>query len=237
MSQKDEINVGQILEICADDEKWTAWWAQFYTKELKLRATFSVAEFSNVLNLTLDQIKIATPTADDIRLVHALFKYSPERRKTEELSSLKNQPAEGYIESDCIACRKLLELGKVDPETFYRLDLDPFMEKYVSLFTERNRSITDDILHYEKEKLVTKTIRVMGVVMFLISKTWAPKCQKCQQALQYYETFRYVLPCLDGIPGKHCVIGQQGKLRKTCIEELAVFIPVADIPELIANFI
>lgn len=90
MSQKDEINMREILEICADDEKWRAWLAQFYTK---------------------DQI--------NIRLVHALFEFSPDRRKTKELSNLKNQTVEGYIESDCIACRKYLELCFLDPTTFF----------------------------------------------------------------------------------------------------------------------
>lgn len=117
------------------------------------------------------------------------------------------------------------------------------------IFCSRNfiASTEKDIFHCEREEMYTKIIRVMGMLMFLISKTWKPRCQTCQNALKNYHVFkypRYFLPCLygtrgclEGIPDKHCAIGQRGKKYKYFIEEIAAVLPVAGIPELIAGFV
>lgn len=243
-----EINVIEILFICQNDERWMKWWDKFYTDELKLRASmvgfFTVQEFSKVLNLTPDQIKTATVTPEDVRLVKALFKFSGERRKTEQLSNLTIGPPEGYIESDCLVCRYYQELRAIDPVTFSPAGLYELVlhvnkladELHFARLIDRTES---SVPHLEQEKQYKKIVRVLGILLFIISKTWIPNCRTCKEMLDHmaFKYHHYPLPCCFGFYDEHCSLGKRGKKLASIMEEVAVVLPVADIPEYIIEFL
>lgn len=242
-----------------------SWWTQFHTDLLMFKANRdTMTKF--ILSVDMpnkdDQIQKLLPTMEDARLVYSLHKYSPLREETREIQELANErycirdelhpqfSTLGFVMIDCLVCRAYKGLHQLDPTHFSCETLAEFLEyrrkkldemERMKMADHRDYSEAPCVLHKKDEQDFLFVSRVMCMLLFLVSKTWWPACLNCKAAMEH-SSFNYQhqsnVPCC--YMGTECHIGWRGRViqeRPKILEEVAKFLPVEDVPELVMEML
>lgn len=220
------IDVQELLNVANGD--WQSWWSKWYTDQLLSKASKPDVE----------------PTMEEIRLVKALEYYSPLRSKSRTLQGIFEKfgghSTDGYQPIDCLACRAYSEIHQLDPKNFPSTTLKEFMEFRQDLDTSLGKWDTckDDIEHYNQEQQWSFTSRVMGMLMFQISKTWWPDCPTCRDVIRidgYLFHVEYFPRCSYSWKPL-CPAGLRGK-ELHLLARVVEVLPVSYVPELILQYV
>lgn len=264
MSDKNliyEINLEELLDVAKEENDWEHWWTQFYTDELEFKAKSQIiASFIKTSSLNIvdkdTELKRVIRTMEDVRLVDALHQFSPLRDKTENVQSISwNAVREfSFFGYRCVVCQKYLELHRLDPTNFPSTTISEFIQFRVELSSSlrdkysyicRPYDQKKFIRHYLQEQQFLYTSRVMGMLLFLISKTWLPTCKICKETIDH-KSFSHqeqsMFPCC--YPYRKifgCNIGRLGREafeeESQILEAFAKHLPVEGIPEMVVNML